>query len=593
MNARFVNVKVDREERPDVDAVYMDAVQAMTGRGGWPMTVFLTPDGEPFYGGTYFPKPAFGQLMAAITDAWRNRRDELDQNTTALREALSRTTWLRPADGVPGAAHLTQAVQSLAANFDAEWGGFGAAPKFPSTMSLDLVLAAHLQSGDPGAARDRHDVTRRDGVGRDVRPHRRRLRPVLRRPRVARAALREDALRPGAAAARLRPRRRRPGRATLAAGRRRDRRVRAARPAPVRWRVLVRRGRRLARPRRPRPRGPLPHLDRRRGGRRARRRRRRRPRALRHHRGWQLRGALDPQPPARPRRVRPPGRGRVGAPAPVRGARAAAPPRPRRQGAHRVERPHGLLARRSRRAARPAGLDRRRRAGCRLPSPRAAPARRALVAFVARRRRAEGAPRRAGGGPRLPGRRVHAAGRGHRGGALDRRGQVRGRHDARALLGQCQRRPLHDARRRRGARRPPEGPLRQRHAVGQLDRRRRPHPTGCAHRRAPGTPSTPTASCDWSAPSSTRPRRRSPTPCRRSPCATGGITEVAVVGDRPDLVDVVTERWRPSVVLAWGEPYESPLWESRVDGLAYVCRDYACQAPQDTPDGLRAQLAGV
>ncbi len=69
-----------------------------------------------------------------------------------------------------------------------------------------------------------------------------------------------------------------------------------------------------------------------------------------------------------------------------------------------------------------------------------------------------------------------------------------------------------------------------------------------------------------------------------------GIIEVAVVGDRPDLVEVVNERWRPNVVLAWGEPYESPLWESRVDGLAYVCRDYACQAPQDTPDGLRAQL---
>ena len=88
MNARFVNIKVDREERPDVDAVYMDAVQAMTGRGGWPMTVFLTPDGEPFYGGTYFPKPNFGQLMAAITDAWRNRRADLDKNTNALREAL-------------------------------------------------------------------------------------------------------------------------------------------------------------------------------------------------------------------------------------------------------------------------------------------------------------------------------------------------------------------------------------------------------------------------------------------------------------------------------------------------------------------------
>src|SRR4249920_2713508 len=77
MNDLFVNIKVDREERPDVDAIYMEAVQAMTGHGGWPMTVFLTPDGRPFYGGTYFPRPSFLQLLPAIADAWRNRRDEV------------------------------------------------------------------------------------------------------------------------------------------------------------------------------------------------------------------------------------------------------------------------------------------------------------------------------------------------------------------------------------------------------------------------------------------------------------------------------------------------------------------------------------
>ena len=151
MNARFVNIKVDREERPDVDAVYMDAVQAMTGRGGWPMTVFLTPDGDPFYGGTYFPKPNFLRLMTAITEAWSTRREELATNTTALREAISRTARLRPAAELPGTAHLTRAVQALAGSFDEEWGGFGAAPKFPSTMSLDLVLASYLRSKDPGA----------------------------------------------------------------------------------------------------------------------------------------------------------------------------------------------------------------------------------------------------------------------------------------------------------------------------------------------------------------------------------------------------------------------------------------------------------
>ena len=156
MNAGFVNIKVDREERPDVDAVYMDAVQAMTGRGGWPMTVFLTPAGDPFYGGTYFPRPNFLQLLAAIGDAWRTRREELAKNTDALREAISRTSRLRPTVGLPGEEHLTRAIQLLGQQFDGEWGGFGQAPKFPSTMSLDLVLAGWLRSGDDGA---RHIVT--------------------------------------------------------------------------------------------------------------------------------------------------------------------------------------------------------------------------------------------------------------------------------------------------------------------------------------------------------------------------------------------------------------------------------------------------
>lgn len=153
MNELFVNVKVDREERPDVDAVYMDAVQAMTGRGGWPMTVFLTPAGEPFYGGTYFPKPSFLQLMSAIDDVWRNRGDDVRQNVAALVEVIGRTATLRPANEGPGLGHLERAVASLGASFDPDWGGFGSAPKFPSTMSLDLVLGAHLRRGGevPGA----------------------------------------------------------------------------------------------------------------------------------------------------------------------------------------------------------------------------------------------------------------------------------------------------------------------------------------------------------------------------------------------------------------------------------------------------------
>jgi uncharacterized protein len=151
MNERFVNVKVDREERPDVDAIYMDAVQALTGRGGWPMTVFLTPDGRPFYGGTYFPKPSFLQLLDAIDDAWRTRRDQVDESAGQLVESLDRTARLEAAPEPPGVAHLNTALQQLGAAFDQEWGGFGPAPKFPQTMNLELVLRAAVAGAGDGA----------------------------------------------------------------------------------------------------------------------------------------------------------------------------------------------------------------------------------------------------------------------------------------------------------------------------------------------------------------------------------------------------------------------------------------------------------
>ncbi len=124
----------------------MDAVQAMSGRGGWPMTVFLTPDGHPFYGGTYFPKPNFLSLMAAIDDVWVNRPEDVRQNVAALATSISRTAQIQPAADLPGVAELNQALQQLAGSFDAVWGGFGSAPKFPSTMSLDLMLRAYQRS---------------------------------------------------------------------------------------------------------------------------------------------------------------------------------------------------------------------------------------------------------------------------------------------------------------------------------------------------------------------------------------------------------------------------------------------------------------
>ncbi|MEX2628028.1 MAG: thioredoxin domain-containing protein [Ilumatobacteraceae bacterium] len=146
MNELFVNVKVDREERPDVDAVYMDAVSAMTGRGGWPMTVFLTPDGRPFFGGTYFPKDRFLELLRAVDDAWHNRRDDIAGNTDALVKAISTTTTITPSKKVPGLETVNEVLPQLARTFDVEHGGFGQAPKFPATMHLELVLRAYMSS---------------------------------------------------------------------------------------------------------------------------------------------------------------------------------------------------------------------------------------------------------------------------------------------------------------------------------------------------------------------------------------------------------------------------------------------------------------
>jgi uncharacterized protein YyaL (SSP411 family) len=153
MNELFVNVKVDREERPDVDAVYMEAVQTMTGQGGWPMTVFMTPDGRPFFGGTYFPPtprggmPGFVDLCRAVDDAWRTRRGEVLEQAGKLTQAVQRTVALGGGER-PGRAALDRAAQELRTAFDGEWGGFGRAPKFPQSMALDLLLRVHDRTGD-------------------------------------------------------------------------------------------------------------------------------------------------------------------------------------------------------------------------------------------------------------------------------------------------------------------------------------------------------------------------------------------------------------------------------------------------------------
>ncbi len=149
MNSLFVNIKVDREERPDVDAVYMDAVQALTGRGGWPMTVFCTPTGEPFYGGTYYPQETFVKLMVAVDDAWKNRRDELQQNVEALIESIGRTVSIAPADDIDVPSLMATTLNAITQSFDSQWGGFGNAPKFPSTFAIDLLLREYQLTNNP------------------------------------------------------------------------------------------------------------------------------------------------------------------------------------------------------------------------------------------------------------------------------------------------------------------------------------------------------------------------------------------------------------------------------------------------------------
>jgi len=154
MNEHFVNVKVDREERPDVDAIYMEAVQAISGQGGWPMTVFLDPDGVPFYGGTYFPPeesrgmPSFRMVMEAVVDAFERKRDEIRERAGDARARLGAIGRVEPAAAKPEETLLDDAVEQLLASADREHGGFGGAPKFPPCSALELLLARRTAGGD-------------------------------------------------------------------------------------------------------------------------------------------------------------------------------------------------------------------------------------------------------------------------------------------------------------------------------------------------------------------------------------------------------------------------------------------------------------
>jgi uncharacterized protein YyaL (SSP411 family) len=149
MNANFVNIKVDREERPDIDAVYMDAVTAMTGHGGWPMTCLLTPEGAPFYAGTFFPRDQFSHLLTAITELWRSDREQVLDAGQQILTALAEMPRLAGGAQPLTTTSLDSAVERLAGSFDTRRGGFGGAPKFPPSMVLEFLLRSYERTGRP------------------------------------------------------------------------------------------------------------------------------------------------------------------------------------------------------------------------------------------------------------------------------------------------------------------------------------------------------------------------------------------------------------------------------------------------------------
>ncbi|MGX4690148.1 thioredoxin domain-containing protein [Streptomyces sp. JNUCC 63] len=173
MNEHFVSVKVDREERPDVDAVYMEAVQAATGHGGWPMTVFLTPEAEPFYFGTYFPPvprhgmPSFRQVLEGVRQAWETRREEVTDVAGKIVRDLAHREIDYGATQVPGEEESAQALLALTREYDPQRGGFGGAPKFPPSMVIEFLLRHHARTGSEGAlqmARDTCERMARGGI---------------------------------------------------------------------------------------------------------------------------------------------------------------------------------------------------------------------------------------------------------------------------------------------------------------------------------------------------------------------------------------------------------------------------------------------
>ena len=201
MNAHFISIKVDREERPDVDRLYMDALHALGEQGGWPLTMFLKPDGAPFWGGTYFPedsrygRPSFKFVLGEIARIWKSERAKSDANAKALIEALQRRARHRGARASLDPRHACRGRRALLQAVDMTRGGLKGAPKFPQAADLRPAVASSPQDRRALFRRRRHRHSRQHLPGRNLRSSRRRHCPLFGRRPLARAPLREDALR--------------------------------------------------------------------------------------------------------------------------------------------------------------------------------------------------------------------------------------------------------------------------------------------------------------------------------------------------------------------------------------------------------------
>ena len=198
MNRLFVNIKVDREERPDVDSIYMESVQAMSGQGGWPMTVWLDPEGRPFFAGTYFPKEprhglaSFGEVMKAVSSAWESNRTDVIEQAEKLVSAISQDI---PRGDLPNSRTFQNAYSAVVSQFDQVSGGFGGAPKFPQQPVLEFLLRVRQEPWGRESLSHPRTHFGPDGGRGDTRSDRWRVRQVFGRQPLAGPPLREDALR--------------------------------------------------------------------------------------------------------------------------------------------------------------------------------------------------------------------------------------------------------------------------------------------------------------------------------------------------------------------------------------------------------------